>query len=80
MAHLVGSQARTLAGCCANTLTFMQLPREIQDFGIVHGVRFRLYVHLLATDRNLGGNINNPPTGATFEVQGPTDLVEEFVS
>jgi len=46
----------------------------------VQGVGFRPYVYRLATDRNLGGNISNTPAGVTIEIQGPTDLVEDFVS
>ena len=46
----------------------------------MQGVGFRPYVYRLATDRNLGGNISNTPAGVTIEIQGPTDLVEDFVS
>jgi len=58
----------------------MQVRKEIQVAGIVQGVGFRPYVHRLATDRNLGGNISNTPAGVTIEIQGPPDLVEDFVS
>jgi len=58
----------------------MQVRKEIQVSGIVQGVGFRPYVYRLATDRNLGGNISNTPAGVTIEIQGPLDLVEEFVS
>jgi len=58
----------------------MQVRKEIQIAGIVQGVGFRPYVHRLATDRNLGGNISNTPAGVTIEIQGPPDLVEDFVS
>jgi len=58
----------------------MQVRKEIQVAGVVQGVGFRPYVYRLATDRNLGGNISNTPAGVTIEVQGPPDLVEDFVS
>ncbi len=58
----------------------MQVRKEIQVSGIVQGVGFRPYVYRLATDRNLGGNISNTPAGVTIEIQGPPDLVEDFVS
>jgi hydrogenase maturation protein HypF len=58
----------------------MRVRKEIQVSGIVQGVGFRPYVYRLATDRNLGGNISNTPAGVTIEVQGPPDVVEDFVS
>lgn len=58
----------------------MQIRKEIRVSGIVQGVGFRPYVYRLATDRNLGGNISNTPAGVTIEIQGPPDLVEDFVS
>ena len=47
---------------------------------MVQGVGFRPYVYRLATDRSLGGNISNTPAGVTIEIQGPPNLVEDFVS
>ncbi|MGB9467253.1 MAG: carbamoyltransferase HypF [Candidatus Acidiferrum sp.] len=58
----------------------MHVRKEIRVSGIVQGVGFRPYVYRLATDRNLGGNISNTPAGVTIEIQGPPDLVEDFVS
>ncbi len=58
----------------------MQVRKEIHVSGIVQGVGFRPYVYRLAKDRNLGGNISNTPAGVTIEIQGPPDLVEDFVS
>jgi hydrogenase maturation protein HypF len=58
----------------------MRVRKEIQVSGIVQGVGFRPYVYRLATDRNLGGNIGNTSAGVTIEVQGPADVVEDFVS
>ena len=73
MARLAGPQARTLAGCCARGLKVMKVRKKIQVSGMVQGVGFRPYVYRLATDRKLGGNINNPPAGVTIEIQGPAD-------
>ncbi len=58
----------------------MQVRKEIQVSGIVQGVGFRPYVYHLANDRNLGGNISNTAAGVTIEIQGPPELVEDFVS
>ena len=58
----------------------MQVRKEIQISGIVQGVGFRPYVYRLATNRNLGGNISNTSAGVTIEIQGPPELVEDFVS
>jgi hydrogenase maturation protein HypF len=58
----------------------MQVRKEIQVSGIVQGVGFRPYVYRLATDRSLGGTISNTPAGVTIEIQGPSDMVEDFVS
>jgi hydrogenase maturation protein HypF len=58
----------------------MQVRKEIRISGIVQGVGFRPYVYRLATDRNLEGCISNTASGVTIEVQGPLELVEQFVS
>jgi hydrogenase maturation protein HypF len=58
----------------------MRVRKEIQVSGIVQGVGFRPYVYRLATDRNLAGTISNTPAGVTIEIQGPLELVEDFVS
>jgi hydrogenase maturation protein HypF len=58
----------------------MRVRKEIQVSGIVQGVGFRPYVYRLATDRNLGGYISNTTAGVTIEIQGPPELVEDFVS
>ncbi len=59
---------------------FVKIRKEIRVTGLVQGVGFRPYVYRLATDRNLEGNISNTVSGVTIEVQGPLELVEEFVS
>jgi len=58
----------------------VHIRKEILVSGIVQGVGFRPYVYRLATDRNLEGSISNTLAGVTIEVQGPLELVEEFVS
>ena len=58
----------------------MRVRKEIRVSGIVQGVGFRPYVYRLAADRNLAGNVSNTPAGVTIEVQGPADVVEDFVS
>ena len=57
----------------------MKIRKEICVAGIVQGVGFRPYVYRLATDRNLEGNISNTVSGVTIEVQGPLELVEEWI-
>ena len=46
----------------------------------MQGVGFRPYVYRLATDRNLGGSIRNTAAGVLIEIQGPQELVEDFVT
>jgi len=58
----------------------MQVRREIQVSGIVQGVGFRPYVFRLADELHLSGTISNTAAGVTIEIQGPTELVEHFVS
>jgi hydrogenase maturation protein HypF len=57
----------------------VQVRKEIRISGIVQGVGFRPYVYRLATDRNLEGNISNTASGVVIEIQGPPELVEQFV-
>jgi hydrogenase maturation protein HypF len=58
----------------------MQIRREIRVTGIVQGVGFRPYVFRLATQRGLTGSISNTPAGVTIKIQGPAELVEDFIS
>ena len=58
----------------------MRIRKEIRVAGIVQGVGFRPYVYRLANDRNLEGNISNTPAGVTIEIQGPPELVEDFLA
>jgi hydrogenase maturation protein HypF len=56
----------------------MQVRREIRVSGIVQGVGFRPYVYRLATERHLSGTIRNTSAGVTIEIQGPSELVDDF--
>jgi hydrogenase maturation protein HypF len=58
----------------------MQVRREIRVSGIVQGVGFRPYIYRLATNRNLAGTVTNTGAGATIEIQGPSHLVDDFIS
>jgi hydrogenase maturation protein HypF len=58
----------------------VRVRKEIRVSGIVQGVGFRPYVYRLATERRLEGSISNSPAGVTIEIQGPTELVEDFVA
>lgn len=46
----------------------------------MQGVGFRPYVYRLATERNLAGTITNTPSGVAIEVQGPYDVLDDFVA
>jgi hydrogenase maturation protein HypF len=58
----------------------MQVRRRIHVAGIVQGVGFRPYVHRLATERHLAGQIANTSTGVVIEVEGAAEVVDDFVS
>src|SRR5271165_2421860 len=57
----------------------MEVRRQIEVSGIVQGVGFRPYVYRLATGRRLSGTIRNTSAGVTIEIQGPADVVQDFV-
>ncbi len=57
----------------------MKIRRRIEVSGIVQGVGFRPYVYRLAQERALTGNVRNTSRGATIELQGPREQVEEFL-
>ena len=57
----------------------MEVRRQIEVSGIVQGVGFRPYVYRLATGRHLSGTIHNTPAGVTIEIQGPAEIVQDFV-
>ncbi|MGH3730491.1 MAG: carbamoyltransferase HypF, partial [Micromonosporaceae bacterium] len=51
---------------------------RIHVSGLVQGVGFRPFVHLLATRLGLTGLVGNDPNGARIEVQGPARDVASF--
>ena len=53
--------------------------RQLRVSGVVQGVGFRPYVHALATDLGLGGEVGNDMSGVFVAVEGPLDKVLEFV-
>jgi len=57
----------------------MEVRRQIEVSGIVQGVGFRPYIYRLATGRHLSGTICNTAAGVTIEVQGPMEMVQDFV-
>jgi hydrogenase maturation protein HypF len=57
----------------------MEVRRQIEVSGIVQGVGFRPYIYRLATARQLAGNIINTSSGVMIEIQGPHQVVEDFV-
>jgi hydrogenase maturation protein HypF len=58
----------------------MQIRRRIHVAGIVQGVGFRPYVYRLATERHLAGQIANTSTGLVIEVEGSSEVVDDFLS
>ena len=56
-----------------------EVRRQIEVSGIVQGVGFRPYVYRLATGRQLKGTIRNTSAGVTIEIQGPAEMVQDFV-
>ena len=58
----------------------MEVRRQIDVAGIVQGVGFRPYIYRLASERNLTGCVANSPAGVTIEVEGPLQVVEDFVT
>jgi hydrogenase maturation protein HypF len=47
--------------------------------GAVQGVGFRPYVHRLAESLDLSGFVRNIAAGVVIEVEGPSEVVEEFL-
>ncbi len=46
--------------------------------GVVQGVGFRPFVHALATELGLSGQVANDPTGARIEIEGHPEAVAAF--
>jgi hydrogenase maturation protein HypF len=53
--------------------------KAIEVTGIVQGVGFRPYVYRLAFARHLAGFITNTAAGVSIEVEGPAEVVDDFV-
>jgi len=54
--------------------------KNIKVFGIVQGVGFRPFIYNLATASNLTGTVFNTSQGVIIEVEGPSDLVNDFIN
>ncbi len=54
------------------------LARRVRVRGVVQGVGFRPFVHTLATDLGLAGEVWNDPDGVVALVQGAPDAVDAF--
>ncbi|MCX5207942.1 carbamoyltransferase HypF [Kitasatospora sp. NBC_00240] len=52
--------------------------RRVAVRGVVQGVGFRPFVHKLATELGLHGEVSNTGEGVTAEVEGRPDLVADF--
>jgi hydrogenase maturation protein HypF len=64
----------------AETTRAVAVRKAIDVTGIVQGVGFRPFVYRLARECGLTGLIANTPAGVSIEVQGETDLVEQFLT
>ena len=58
----------------------MVVRKGIEVSGVVQGVGFRPNVYRLATERRLAGQIRNTPAGVDIEIQGESDVVEDFIA
>jgi hydrogenase maturation protein HypF len=54
--------------------------RRIDIEGIVQGVGFRPFVHRLATELGLSGEVSNHTGGVTVIVEGPAEAVDRFAA
>ena len=53
--------------------------RRLRVHGVVQGVGFRPFVHRLATELGLTGNVGNDLAGVVVEVEGPGGDLDRFV-
>jgi hydrogenase maturation protein HypF len=67
------------AGRIQKAMKVMEVRRRIDVSGIVQGVGFRPYIYRLATTRKLKGTIRNTTAGVTIEIQGPAEIVQDFL-
>jgi hydrogenase maturation protein HypF len=52
--------------------------RRLAVRGIVQGVGFRPFVHRLASDLALDGEVHNDAAGVTIELEGPSEALDRF--
>jgi hydrogenase maturation protein HypF len=52
---------------------------QLRCRGTVQGVGFRPAIHRIATNLDLGGWVINDPQGATMEIEGPENVVDDFL-
>ena len=52
---------------------------QLRCRGTVQGVGFRPAIHRIATNLGLDGWVINDPQGATMEIEGPAEVVNEFL-
>ncbi len=52
---------------------------QLRCRGTVQGVGFRPAIHRIATSLGLDGWVINDPQGATMEIEGPVDVVDQFL-
>jgi len=52
---------------------------QLRCRGTVQGVGFRPAIHRIATTLGLGGWVINDPQGATMEIEGPAEVVNDFL-
>jgi len=53
---------------------------QLRCRGTVQGVGFRPAIHRIASALGLGGWVINDPQGATMEIEGPAEIVNDFLN
>ncbi|MGH9056204.1 MAG: acylphosphatase, partial [Acidimicrobiales bacterium] len=64
----------------AVTSAASRVRQRVRVQGVVQGVGFRPYVHRLATELGLAGEVCNDSAGVLAEVEGPAQAVERFLA